>query len=837
VIDDKRLNKVYISQAVIEKITKFIANQKPESGGILMGPPDKDAITFFEYDRWGSMSEVTYTPNAIELSEIANKVNHEKGWIIKGIVHSHPQSMSSLSEGDRQTIGKYFQHNPELPYFIAPVVYTARTSQHYAINSIDLKGNSCNALVAHVMYPDEINDIQALSRSVFIEIFNNLREVPNSRLPFISSTYHNLTDRDRRDIKDMKRRASNAKPHYVEDGVVWYEQLNRKGRKYKLCYWFDLNDNSYKAAVIEGLEYNDSLIHYISAEGIINIAKNGSDICPDVLNARKRAINALDKVIHIPIIVNNQSSNKKRTTYNRSLFARKGLFSWFSFLLHKIKKLKVFNLNNRIPYSQNLLSAALLNEVIRIKDFHEYSEKKSKAIEFSIIIFTIPEIDILVECKIPSQFPFFSPRVMVIRQKDNFSFELPINWNFLSEELPEHQLGRLLKDALFSEGFILQTASDRSTINYGPIGMRVAATSDPEIANQQGWQPIYSQKLIPLDIADKYFARSGGLLSQKLTDKCVAIFGCGSGGSYLAEQLVRSGLGNLILCDMDNVEAENLCRSGYEIADLGVSKVKALARKLRNVNPAVRLQIYDKDLRSLSHKDLIKIIESSQVVIAGTDMPDAQKRLNKYAYQLGIPAVFPGLYDQASGGEIVMTIPEKTPCYQCSLGHKRTLIEAYSNDVEVDNTRESSTRIEAEIDYGTGTLKAEPSLSADIQHLDSITVKLVLGLLLQDIPDEVPCETRNFIRGLFPQSEEDKFATKNFVITSHSPNFWFFSELRSKDESRVHDYAYHTVWAETSEYRKSECTICGDNPESLSPSISVEQVFRENAARHSNLSK
>jgi molybdopterin/thiamine biosynthesis adenylyltransferase/proteasome lid subunit RPN8/RPN11 len=822
VIDSKKLNKIYISQEVIEKITTFIANRKPESGGILMGPPGKDAITFFEYDRWGSVSGVTYDPAAEKLSEIANKINLEKGWIIKGIVHSHPRDMSSLSTGDLRTISKYFQHNPELPYFIAPVVYNTRNRRDFTKNSIQLEGDCCNSLVVHAIHPDEINNYQILSRDIRVEIFTDLKNIPDSVLPFIPSKYPNLIERDRKDIKDMKRRASDAKPDYVEDGIVWYEQLNRKGRQYKLCYWLDRSDNYYKAAVVEGLEYNNSLSRYISADGIINIRKNHRDICT-ALVARKRAIDAFNRAMQISTKVDNQSV-KRRKIYNLPLFIQRTLSSLFRFL-RKVKKLKVFNTSKNKILNKHILSSTLLGKIIEINDFRAYNKIFFRKIEVFIVSFALPEIDVFVECQIPNQFPFFTPRIVVTRQRDNFEFELPINWNCSSEELPEHQLGRLLKDALFSEGFILQTASNQPTINYGPISTRVAATSDPDIASQQGWQPIYSQRLVPLDITDKYFARSGGLLSQRLANKCIVIFGCGSGGSYLAEQLVRSGVGNLILCDMENVEAENLCRSGYEIADLGVSKVKALARKLRNVNPSVQLQIYNESLMDLSHDVLIKIIESSQVVIAGTDMPAAQKRLNKYSYRLGIPAVFPGLYDKASGGKIVMTIPGKTPCYQCSLGH--------SSDLGFDNTKESLARLESEIDYSTGTLKAEPGLAVDIQHLDSITAKLILGLLLQDIPDEEPCETRNFIRGLSPQSNENKFATKNFVITSHSPDFWFFTELRSDDVSRDSDYAYHTAWAETSEYRRAECTICGDNPESLNPSLSVEQVIRRGNVGHS----
>jgi molybdopterin/thiamine biosynthesis adenylyltransferase len=495
---------------------------------------------------------------------------------------------------------------------------------------------------------------------------------------------------------------------------------------------------------------------------------------------------------------------------------------WRNKFISPIFKLinKIFPKHLTCREKQKLLSANLLGEVLSIGDFRE-STVRLKNVVISVVRFTLPEIDFLVVCQIPNQFPVFPPRIIVVPPLGN-EFELPIDWNYSTDEPPEHQLGRLIDDALFREVTALQTVRPQDSIIYGPVDSKVAATSDQTLAVQQGWQPIYSQKRVSLDITDKYFARSGGILSQKLSEKCVSVFGCGSGGSYLAEQLVRSGVGKLILCDMEIVEAENLCRSGYEIADLGVPKVEALARKLRNVNPSVQLRLYNRNLMDLPHEQLQEIIESSQVVIAGTDMPKAEERLNKYAYQLGIPAVFPGLYQHASGGEVVMTIPRKTPCFKCSLGHRWDLIRAFQPETEIADMTENLGRVESEVDYSTGTLKAEPALAGDIQHLDSITLKLVWGLLLQDIPDEQPCETRDFIRGLSPQSSDNSFATKNFVITCHSPNFWFFPLVRDDPKQ---DYAYHSVWSETSEYRRLDCPVCGNNPDLLKPSISINQVL------------
>ena len=45
---------------------------------------------------------------------------------------------------------------------------------------------------------------------------------------------------------------------------------------------------------------------------------------------------------------------------------------------------------------------------------------------------------------------------------------------------------------------------------------------------------------------------------NKLKDSTVAIFGCGGVGSYVAEGLVRSGVGNIVLIDSDIVDITNI---------------------------------------------------------------------------------------------------------------------------------------------------------------------------------------------------------------------------------------------------------------------------------------
>lgn len=65
----------------------------------------------------------------------------------------------------------------------------------------------------------------------------------------------------------------------------------------------------------------------------------------------------------------------------------------------------------------------------------------------------------------------------------------------------------------------------------------------------------------------------------------IHIIGCGAIGSTLAENLVRYGLRDLVLYDMDVVQSHNVANQLYTEEDIGCTKVEALKRMLLRINP------------------------------------------------------------------------------------------------------------------------------------------------------------------------------------------------------------------------------------------------------------
>ncbi|MEI8186924.1 MAG: ThiF family adenylyltransferase [Chlorobiaceae bacterium] len=283
------------------------------------------------------------------------------------------------------------------------------------------------------------------------------------------------------------------------------------------------------------------------------------------------------------------------------------------------------------------------------------------------------------------------------------------------------------------------------------------------------------------------FARSAGILSEELMEKSVLVVGLGSGGSYVTESLARSGIGRFVLVDGENVEAENICRTTYYTGDIGCTKVSALTRHLQNINPTVEIMPCETDLAGVGHERLGAVINSVDLIIALTDDPYAQSRLNHYAYYCNKPALFAALYRGAEGGEIIICIPGKTPCMECATG----------------GVREALSRPDADVDYGTGRLSAEPAIIADIHHLDSATVKLALSLLQQNRPE---LSVSKFLASALAQK-------LSYLCMSMVPDYWVFPEVFRNTPGQ---HGYQSMWF-TVESR-DECPFCSSTAEREDPS-------------------
>ncbi len=367
-------------------------------------------------------------------------------------------------------------------------------------------------------------------------------------------------------------------------------------------------------------------------------------------------------------------------------------------------------------------------------------------------------------------FPGMPPLAFVT--ENGTTRQLQLDW-LLGEE-PEERLAHALAAHFHGQGPF------RSV--FGPA-TGLAITTDADVAAAAGWHRFYSAApLVAADPETALHARSGGLLSRELSKKHVLLAGLGSGGSYIAEQLVRAGVGELTLIDPNTVEPANLSRTTYGWDDVGLPKTLALARQLRRIRPDLRLHLHTGTLASLGADDLLRRARACDLLLALTDDPSAQSLLNQTAYIASTQAIFAGLYAGAKGGEVILCLPGRTPCYRCSTGGLRGLTGSQG-----EGSRS--------LDYGTGRLTGETALAADIHHLDSATVKLSLSLLLGKLPE-----------ASLSRFAEDALAHQfSYLCLSMSPDYWFFPQVFHDTPGQ---YAYQGVWLTIQ--HNSDCPVCGD---------------------------
>jgi hypothetical protein len=75
--------------------------------------------------------------------------------------------------------------------------------------------------------------------------------------------------------------------------------------------------------------------------------------------------------------------------------------------------------------------------------------------------------------------------------------------------------------------------------------------------------------------------------------KTVAVWGCGGLGSWIAEYVVRAGVKKMVLCDHSTITGGLLVRQNFVEADVGDTKIAALARRLGAISDTVEITVYD----------------------------------------------------------------------------------------------------------------------------------------------------------------------------------------------------------------------------------------------------
>jgi tRNA threonylcarbamoyladenosine dehydratase len=93
------------------------------------------------------------------------------------------------------------------------------------------------------------------------------------------------------------------------------------------------------------------------------------------------------------------------------------------------------------------------------------------------------------------------------------------------------------------------------------------------------------------------FSRTRLLFGEKALENFsqakVGIMGLGGVGSYVAEALARSGIGNMLLVDFDTVSLSNINRQLTALhSTIGNHKTVVMQKRIADINPAAHIEIF-----------------------------------------------------------------------------------------------------------------------------------------------------------------------------------------------------------------------------------------------------
>lgn len=147
---------------------------------------------------------------------------------------------------------------------------------------------------------------------------------------------------------------------------------------------------------------------------------------------------------------------------------------------------------------------------------------------------------------------------------------------------------------------------------------------------------------------------------EKLKLANILIVGCGGIGCSSAELLARAGVGQITLIDADTVEMSNLQRQiAYVAEDIGFYKAEVLAKRLKRINPHIRVLV---ETSKLDQHNAQQLIASQDLVLDGCDNFTTRYLVNQICKQANVPLISASAI--GFQGQLLM-VEGQSACYEC----------------------------------------------------------------------------------------------------------------------------------------------------------------------------
>jgi sulfur carrier protein ThiS adenylyltransferase len=188
-----------------------------------------------------------------------------------------------------------------------------------------------------------------------------------------------------------------------------------------------------------------------------------------------------------------------------------------------------------------------------------------------------------------------------------------------------------------------------------------------------------------------------------IQSKKVGIGGAGGLGSNCAMILVRSGFKNLEIIDQDLIDASNINRQQYYIAEIGLPKVEVLKKRLLDINPDANIIIHQTKWHEGNAENFFKGFD---YIVEAFDVTDWKYRFVQY-YAERFAVIVSGVGMAGLSEKKPMTVKRMGNVYICG-------------------------------DRTTDSAQGHPPMAPRVTQCAAMMAEIILDLSLGVLPPQIP---------------------------------------------------------------------------------------------------
>lgn len=148
---------------------------------------------------------------------------------------------------------------------------------------------------------------------------------------------------------------------------------------------------------------------------------------------------------------------------------------------------------------------------------------------------------------------------------------------------------------------------------------------------------------------------------RRLKGATVLISRIGGVGGSAALQLAAAGVGRLILAHAGNARLDDLNRQLLMTTEsLGRPRVETAARRLRELNPHVEVEMVG---QNISERNAADLVSRCDVVVSAAPLFTERLLMNREAVRRQKPLIDCSMYDLEA--RLMTVLPGQTPCLEC----------------------------------------------------------------------------------------------------------------------------------------------------------------------------